>query len=39
MAKHGDDWVPPGYAPVVDIKALPEPDSGEAEEWPKVRCL
>lgn len=36
--KHGDHWVPPGFAPVVDVKALPEPAEDEAR-GPSIRRL
>lgn len=43
--RDGENWVPPGYAPVVDMKALPAvEDEGEEErakepEGPRVRRL
>ncbi len=39
--RHGEDWVPPGFAPVVDCKALPAVEEAvEAEpSGPSVRSL
>ena len=39
--RDGDDWVPPGYARVVDVKALPvaEEEPGQDVQGPRVRRL
>ena len=36
--KVGEDWVPPGWAPVVEARALPAGEEG-AERGPSVRAL
>jgi hypothetical protein len=40
-ARHGEDWVPPGFGPIVDCKALPAVEVAVEEEplGPSVRTL